>query len=211
MKQGANLNQEGITMKLHASKIGWILRAILAKPFFGTFCMPSYIGKPVFLEGRRNIHLGRHVRIFPGIRMEAIGTGQIQIGNNVAIEQNVHITSMGGILQIGSDVTIAANAFITNLDHEYTNVNISVMNQGHILKDTQIGDGCFIGYGAAIQAGTVLGKHCIVGTNAVVGGHFPDYSVIVGIPAKAVKRYNENTNSWEKLSSLSPSNPTPGS
>lgn len=68
-----------------------------------------------------------------------------------------------------------------------------------IVRETSIGDGCFIGYGAAIQAGTKLGQHCVVGASAVVRGKFPDYCVIVGNPAHVVKKYNLETRSWEKV------------
>ena len=54
--------------------------------------------------------------------------------------------------------------------------------------------------GAAIMPGTVLGKQCVVGANSVVKGTFPDYCVIVGSPAKIVKKYNQQTHIWEKIS-----------
>ena len=160
----------------------------------------SYMGKPCFIEGCKSICIGKQTRIFPGIRMEAIGTGEIIIGDNCAIEQNVHITSMGSKLVIGDNVTIAANTFITNLDHEYKDVTKSVMDQGHILSETIIGEGSFLGYGVAIQAGTKLGKHCVVGTGAVVKGEFPDYSVIVGIPARVVRKYDIEDKKWKRCS-----------
>ena len=72
------------------------------------------------------------------------------------------------------------------------------MEQKHIISETKIGENCFIGYGAVIQAGTILGKQCIVGANAVVRGHFPDYCVMVGVPAKIVKRYDEKSGVWKK-------------
>ena len=53
-------------------------------------------------------------------------------------------------------------------------------------------------FGVAIQAGTILGKHCIVGTNSVVRGIYPDFCVLVGSPASIVKRYNIKTKKWEK-------------
>lgn len=49
--------------------------------------------------------------------------------------------------------------------------------------------------------GTILGEQCIVGANAVVRGIFPDYCVIVGVPAKIIKRYNPSTKSWQKTNS----------
>ena len=98
------------------------MRAILYKPFFDRIGIPSYLGKPCFIEGCNRISIGKKTRIFPGIRLEAIGNGKIIIGDNCAIEQNVHITSMELDLIIEDDVTIAANTFITNLDHEYKDV-----------------------------------------------------------------------------------------
>lgn len=188
---------------MHPIKYIWAIRAIIYKMFLGSVGNMTYIGKPCFIEGRKNIHIGGKTRIFPGIRLEAIGTGKIKIGDNVAIEQNVHITSMGDVLHINNNVTILANTFITNLDHEYTDIDKSVMEQGHSLKTTTIGEGCFIGYGVAIQAGTVLGRHCVVGTNSVVRGIYPDYCVIVGSPAKVVKKYDFSNKEWIKLNYIS--------
>ena len=94
---------------MHPIKYVWALRAIIYKPFFKRIGSMTYIGKPCFLEGCKRINIGKKIRIFPGVRMEAIGTGEITIGDNCAIEQNVHITSMGSNLVIGNNVTIAAN------------------------------------------------------------------------------------------------------
>lgn len=182
---------------MHPIKYLWAARAVVYKMTFGRIGNMTYIGRPTFIEGRKNIYIGNRVRVFPGIRMEAIGNGTIKIGDNTAIEQNVHITSGGGV-HIGNDVTIVANVCITNIDHQYEDIDKSVLNQGIKVTDTKIGDGCFIGFGAVIQAGTTLGTHCIVGANAVVRGNFPDYSVIVGVPARIVKRYNSKTGQWEK-------------
>lgn len=49
------------------------------------------------------------------------------------------------------------------------------------------------------MGGVKLGKHCVVGTNAVVlKGEYPDYSIIVGNPAKVVKKYNAEKKKWVK-------------
>jgi acetyltransferase-like isoleucine patch superfamily enzyme len=184
---------------MHPIKYVWALRALVYKAFLKHVGNLTYIGKPCFIEGRKGISIGNRTRIFPGIRMEAIDGGEIRIGNNCAIEQNVHITAAENPLCIGDNVTILANTFITNLDHEYRDISCSVMEQGWQVKETSIGDGSFIGYGAAIQAGTTLGKHCVVGTGAVVRGTFEDYCVLVGCPARVVKRYDPKTEKWERV------------
>ena len=183
---------------MHPVKYLWAARALLYKLKLGKVGNMSYIGKPCFIEGSRNIYIGKRVRIFPGIRMEAIGEGKIEIGNNVALEQNISIVSMDDDLILEEDVTIGPNVYISNCDHMYKEFNKSVMDQGYIKKRTMIKEGCFVGFGSIILAGTVLGKHCIVGSNSVVRGEFPDGCVIVGNPARIIKRYDANTNSWEK-------------
>lgn len=178
-------------------KLIWVLRAILYKPFFGKFGFVSYLGKPLFIKGSKNIFIGKKVRIFPNFRIEAHGQGRIVIEDNTAIQQNVHITSASNLV-IGSSSTILANTFITNIDHEYEEIGKHILDQPMRIKETTIGENCFIGYGVAIQAGTVLGKQCIVGANSVVRGTFPDYCVIAGVPAKIVKRFNPKSGMWEK-------------
>lgn len=179
-------------------KIFWILRGLFYKPFFGSYGLPSYIGKPVFIGNFKRIFVGKRVRIYPGARIEVLnGASSIIFEDNISIGQNLHITS-GGTLKIGKNTTIAENVCISNIDHNYQDIGVHILDQKHLIKETKIGENCFVGFGAVIQAGTILGNQCIVGSNSVVRGHFPGYSVIVGAPAKIVKRYNVDTSQWQK-------------
>ena len=179
-------------------KIFWILRGLIYKPFFGIFGFPSYLGKPVYIGNFKRIFIGKKVRILPGARIEvADKDASIIFEDNISIGQNLHITSASKLI-IGSNTTILESVMITNIDHDYQEIGIPILEQKFIIKETKIGENCYIGYGAVIQAGTILGKQCIVGANAVVRGTFPDYSVIVGIPAKIVKRYDEKSKTWKR-------------
>jgi acetyltransferase-like isoleucine patch superfamily enzyme len=179
-------------------KVLWLLRALIYKPFFGKFGLLSYIGKPVFIENYKRIFIGKRVRIFPGARIQVVGNNaSIVFKDNISIGQNFHITSISELV-IGTNTTIAENVMITNIDHEYQEIDRHILEQKHIFKETKIGENCFIGYGVVIQAGTILGRQCIVGANAVVRGTFPDYCVIVGVPARIVKRYDEKSTTWKK-------------
>ncbi len=63
------------------------------------------------------------------------------------------------------------------------------------LHGCTVGDGTLIGMGATILNGAVIGKHCIVGANALVteGKVFPDFSLIVGSPAKVQRELPPET------------------
>ena len=182
-------------------KIFWLARAILYKPFLGQLGAFSYIGKPLYIRNLSRIVIGSRVRIFPHARIEVIDKeSSIILKNNLSMGQNLHLIS-GGELTIEENTTISANVFITNIDHEYQEIDKHILGQPLLYKKTHIGKNCFIGYGAVIQAGTILGKQCVVGANAVVRGIFPDYCVIVGAPAKIVKRYDSASKTWRKTDS----------
>jgi virginiamycin A acetyltransferase len=54
--------------------------------------------------------------------------------------------------------------------------------------DTIIGNDVWIGQGARILPGACLGCGVIVGAGAVVGGQVPPYSIVVGNPARVIRR-----------------------
>ena len=183
---------------MNIKKLKWHFNLIIKRPLFNKIGKYSYLGPSVSLVGTKNITIGNRVRIYPGNRMETYRNGKIIIADECSVGQNFHITSADMELIIGKKTTILGNVFITNIDHEYRNIDKHILEQPMLTRKTVIGENCFIGFGASIQAGTILGKQCIVGTNAVVRGEFPDYSVIVGVPARIVKQYNVKTKHWER-------------
>ena len=179
-------------------KIKWLLETQFLRFRGMRIGKYSYVANTLFIHGVNRVLIADKVRIFPGVRMETHQDGYIDIHEDVSIGQNFHITSAGDRLKIGAHTTISGNVFITNIDHDYREVGRHILKQPLLVRHTEIGENCFIGYGAAIQAGTVLGRQCIVGANSVVRGDFPDYCVIVGAPARIVKRYNPVSGEWEK-------------
>jgi acetyltransferase-like isoleucine patch superfamily enzyme len=153
---------------------------------------------PEHLRIGKNVVIRHHARIeginkYAGVNFDP----QIIIGDNVRIQQNLHLTCASKIT-IGRHTAIAANVSITDINHGYEDINIPPEEQPLQIIEVTIGEACKIYNNVVILPGTVLGKHNIVGANSVVRGVFPDYSVIVGAPAKIVKRYNVTTRLWEK-------------
>ncbi|NRA79509.1 MAG: acyltransferase [Pseudoalteromonas sp.] len=169
------------------NKIIWFLRAFIYSLFFSRFGLPGYIGKPIFIYGYKRIKVGKRARIFPHIRIEVLPHALLEIEDDVAIAQNVHITC-GRRVVIKSGACVAANVCITDTRHNYSDLSCNVLKQIDTYSDTVIGEDCFIGFGSVIDSGTVLGKHCIVAANSNVKGVFPDNCIIAGSPAKVVKK-----------------------
>ena len=98
---------------------------------------------------------------------------RITIGENCNIQEGtVMHTDMGYPLTLGKDVSVGHQA---------------------MLHGCTVGEGSLIGIQAVILNGAKIGKGCLVGAGALVteGKEFPDNSLIIGTPAKAVRTLTE--------------------
>lgn len=175
---------------------------------FGSFRYTSSMGKPLWLAHPRYIQIGRHVSILPLARMECVRSwqgetynGELIIGDGTSIEQSCHIIAADR-LEIGRNVTLSAFVYIADCNHSSNNPEKDVMEQPLEVKTTKIEEGAFIGIGARIMPGVTVGKHAIVGANAVVCKDVPDYCIAAGVPASTIKKYDFEKREWVALEKL---------
>lgn len=122
---------------------------------------------------------------------------RLVIGNGCTIGHFNEIYATKSII-IEDNVLTADRVYISDNLHGYEDPDIPILKQPIKQKGTvRIGEGSWLGVGVAV-IGANIGKHCVIGANAVVTHDIPDYSVAVGIPAKVIKRYNPYTERWEK-------------
>jgi hypothetical protein len=182
---------------------GWITRFWYG-PRLRSLGRGTIIQDPLFWTPEY-IDVGKDVLIWPGCRFEGIdletttsgATPRIVLGDAVSFQQHCHLTA-ARYVEIGARSSVLFGVMITDTDHRYDRVDQPPAQQSLDIQPTFIGENCFIGARASIQAGTRLGRHCIVGTNAVVRGIFPDYCVLVGAPARIVKRYDAASGEWRR-------------
>jgi carbonic anhydrase/acetyltransferase-like protein (isoleucine patch superfamily) len=115
-----------------------------------------------------NVELAENASVWFGAVVRG-DTETIRIGKSSNIQDgSVLHADIGKPLTVGDNVTV-----------------------GHMvmLHGCTIGDGSLIGIGAVVLNGAKIGKGCIVGAGALVteGKEFPDGSMIIGSPAKAVR------------------------
>lgn len=130
----------------------------------------SFIAPDAALIGR--VVIGRDASVWFGSVLrgdnEPIVIGD---GSNVQ-EHTVMHTDMGFPLTVGTGCTI-----------------------GHkvMLHGCTIGDNCLIGMGAIVLNGARIGANSLVGAGALVteGKEFPERSLIVGAPAKAIRTLDD--------------------
>lgn len=179
---------------------------VLNRLKFKTLNLGGYVRSPMKIIGKKYIALGKSV-IESGARIEAISkygnekfTPEIVIEDGVMIQQNLHMTCAKSIV-ISKGTSITPNVGIFDIIHPYNDIKVNPREQSIQTHEVFIGENCLIGMNSVILPGTKLGNHCIVGACSVVSGSFPAYSVIVGSPAKIIKRYRFETKNWEKTTS----------
>ena len=172
---------------------------------FKSFDKTSFIDRHLDLCGGGNISIGEHTYIEKNAKLWAVksyGTKQyapsLIIGDNVRIAQNFHCTCAEHVF-IGNGVSITANCGLFDIIHPYEDVTINPRYADIKTAPVLIGENCLIGMNTTILPGTKLGNHCVVGANSVVKGECPDFCVIVGAPAKIIKKYNFEKKVWIKI------------
>lgn len=165
----------------------------------------SIIVSPLYISNKKYISIGENVRIMHHARIEAVCryckqefSPSLVIGDNVSIQQNVHITCANSV-EIGANTAIVANVTITDIIHPYTEKDIHLIKQPIIVKPVKIGSYCGIYNNVVINAGVTIGHHVTIGANSVVTKDIPDYCVAVGSPARIIKRYNPISQQWDKI------------
>ena len=176
---------------------------LLNKPFF------KYLGEGTFIDSplkitKKYIECGKKVYIWKFCRIEGVSqynkqtyTPKIIFEDGVTIQQFLHLTCANQV-KIGKNTAVAASVTITDIHHPYKDTTIPIEQQDIEVGEVIIGEDSKIYNNAVILPNTKLGKHTTIGANSVVSGIFPDYCVIVGAPAKIIKRYCFEQQKWKK-------------
>jgi len=77
---------------------------------------------------------------------------------------------------------------LIDFDHGVVEVERPIRLQGIYKRDVEVGNNCWIGYGACILRGVTVGDNCIVGSNSVVTKDVPDDTVVAGMPARPLRK-----------------------
>lgn len=113
------------------------------------------------------------------------GKENVSIGSNTAIGTYTHIWGNGKV-DIGENVLIAAHCCISSLNHNYNRSLINI--GGNVSKSVIIGDDVWLGYNVVILPGVKIGRGSVIGAGSVVVSDVPEYSIVVGNPAKVIKK-----------------------
>ncbi|MCE7030507.1 gamma carbonic anhydrase family protein [Jiella avicenniae] len=145
---------------------------------------------PVYQLGEDRPDIGEDVFIAPNAQV----IGRVRLGKGASVWFGAVIRGDNEWIEIGEATNIQDNAVL----HSDAGLPLSIgagCTIGHaaIVHGCTVADNVLIGMGATVLNGARIGRDSIVGANALVteGKEFPDHSLIVGAPAKAVRTLDE--------------------
>jgi acetyltransferase-like isoleucine patch superfamily enzyme len=172
---------------------------------FRAFGAGSLIGFPTgALYGEKWIEIGAGTMIAAHVSLSAgMVPGQelgdepvLRIGDRCVIGRGSHIVAHHSIL-IGDDVFTGPYVYITDQNHGYADPDVPIGRQWPSNTAVSIAAGSWLGAGAIVLPGAVIGRNVVVAAGSVVRGVVPDRCVIAGVPARVVREFVQG-NGWRR-------------
>lgn len=150
--------------------------------------------------------VGRNFRV--NGRIVFNGPGRVVFGDNVIVDRVVTpwTYDADAVIAVGSDsylngtrfgcmqsITIGprailSDASIADTDHHSTHVDRHSPSAPIRVRPVTLGENVWVSGAVGILPGTRIGRNSVVGYGAVCAGEYPAHSIIVGNPARVVKR-----------------------
>lgn len=120
--------------------------------------------------------------------------GDVSLGEDVGVWFGAVLRGDKATITVGARTNIQEGAML-HVDPGFPLEIGEGCTIGHhaIVHGCTIGDNTLIGMGATVLNGARIGANCLVGAGALVteGKEFPEGSLIIGVPAKAVRPLDE--------------------
>ena len=172
---------------------------------------PLFRGSNVVIRYANRIRSGPGLHLSNGCLIDCYGDGDVEFGRRVTLRENVWLqvsssfdnggmgvrigdntyVGPGCILGAGGFLDIGANcqfgAYVTFSTESHVTEDSEIFGAGVTRSGIRVEDDVWIGNGAHILDGVVLGAGCVVGAGSVVTASVPARSVVAGVPARVIR------------------------
>ena len=173
--------------------------------------MGALVRKPFCSQKGRGALIRRHARldVFPWRRFEVgrdaliedyavvnNGAGDVLIGDAARIGIGSVVI---GPVRMGDRAGLGQHVFISGFNHGYADGTRDSNEQKLVRKEVVIGRESPTSEPIRWSwRGVTIGERCQIGAGSVVTKDIPAYSVAVGNPARVIKRYDPEKQTWVK-------------
>jgi putative colanic acid biosynthesis acetyltransferase WcaF len=141
---------------------------------------------PQFMFGWRRFllktfgaEIGVDVLIRPSVRVTY--PWKVKIGNSVWIGDAAELYSLGEI-EIGDDVVISQNVYLCTATHDYSKSTFDMVDKKITVKNQ-----AWLATDVFVAPGVTLGRGVLIGARSSVFSDMPEGMICIGSPAKPIK------------------------
>lgn len=192
-----------------------VIKGFITSLFRMKYARIIAIGDNVKILGKKSdLSVGKNVKIESGTFLQTVSENGVILGNNVTICQNSVIRPSGfyngnigwglrvgdyssigcasyigcsGKIIIGNNVMIGPHCTMIAENHNFSENDILIRNQGVSNKGIEIKDNVWIGANVTILDGVTVETGCVIAAGAVLTKSTLANGVYAGIPAKRIK------------------------
>jgi acetyltransferase-like isoleucine patch superfamily enzyme len=165
------------------------LRRILFPPA----ALPPGVEEGVQIKGAERITMGKGCQVQFGTVLHGGGLewsdrrGYIRLGDRVFIGPHCTLFGAGGI-EIHDDALISPHVVITSHQHTFDRLDALIREQSSQFAPVVVEADVWIGAGAILLPGITVGRGAVIGAGAVVTKDVPAGAIVVGVPARVIRR-----------------------
>lgn len=174
-----DVEQNRKAQKYSRSEMAWRVIWGCARPLFRFSPRPCF-GWRAFLLRLFGARIGRQVHIYNSATIYF--PWNLEAGDHSAIGEHAYIYNLG-MVSIGERATISHRAHLCAGTHDYTRADFPLLR-----LPIQIGAQAWVCADALVGPGVTVGEGAIVGAGAVAMHDVEPWVIVMGNPARALKR-----------------------
>lgn len=159
----------------------------------------TLVDRDVHVLAWRSVRIGRNCVIGAGSTLNVNngrGLPRIVIGDNVYVGR-FNFFSNGDLIQLGDYCLLGPGCRFLGADHVYSDPFQPYIMTGVTTDGRQIvGTNCWLGTDVTLLGSLTVGHGSVLGARALVTRDVPPFSLVVGSPARVVKRFDMTGRSW---------------
>lgn len=130
--------------------------------------------------------IGKGSVIYGGV--DARCCRKILIGENCSVGHQAMLDGRGK-LEIGNNVNLSSGVWIWTAEHDVQSPDFAGRNSPVVIEDY-----AWVGSRVTVLPGVRIGKGAVVASGAVVTKDVPEFTIVGGVPAKAIGTRNRQLN-----------------
>ena len=150
----------------------------------------------IFLLNKAGHRLGKSVVFASSAKI--LGDFSAHIGDKTFIGHETLIIGGNTDIFIGKNCDISSKVSLVMGSHMIGSVNDRSAGEG-FSKSIIIEDGVWIGFGATVLPGVVIGQHAVIGAGSIVNRNIPPFTIAAGNPCRIIKRYDPVACQWTRV------------